>query len=276
MTLTKRLSKEQFTELSSLIYNTCGIQLPEAKQVLLEARLAKRLKVNEMNTMDEYLNMVFKNKKVIHPEEFTSLIDVVTTNKTDFYREPAHYSIMTGTVLPELLADRKKLEMWSAGCSSGEEPYTLAMVMEEYIRNHEHLNYRITATDLSTEVLRTANRGIYEEKKLGDMSAELKSRYFLRSKNREEALVKVNQKIRSRVRFGRLNFMDDDYHMDTKFDIIFCRNVIIYFDRETQKKVLAKLIRQLKTGGYLFIGHSESLHHMQLPVQQVAPTVFKK
>ena len=209
------------------------------------------------------------------------MIDAVTTNKTDFFREPVHFQFLTETVLPEFLAEsavsgRRKFIVWSAGCSTGEEPYTLAMVLNEFAAQHPDLPYSILATDISTRVLEKASAGIYDQHLVEGIPLSLKQKYFLRSKDREKKLVRVVPGLRSCIAFQRVNLMDEHIIVPEKVDAIFCRNVIIYFERATQCKLLDRLCRSLKTGGYLFLGHSETVHGFDLPLVRIASTIYRK
>jgi chemotaxis protein methyltransferase CheR len=181
-------------------------------------------------------------------------------------------------VLPEFINDypNRAVKVWSAGCSSGEEPYTIAMVLNEFSERGRMLNYLITATDLSTQVLNKAIAAVYSEERVAGLPMQLKRKYFLKSKDAAKKTVRLIPQIRSKVQFARLNFMDDVLDVPADFDLIFCRNVIIYFDKPTQEKVIEKLCAKIKPGGYFFLGHSESITGMNLPLQQLKPTIFKK
>lgn len=206
------------------------------------------------------------------------MIDLVTTNKTDFFREPEHYTYLAGQVLPawfEQNGSRRPFAIWSAGCSTGEEPYTMAMVLSEQASVHPGFDYSILATDISTRVLAKAHRAIYDNDRIGPIPAAFKRKYLLRSKDRTQGLVRIVPELRERIRFKRLNFMDEDFGMRGDLDVIFCRNVVIYFDRQTQEKLVNKFCRQLRRGGYLFMGHSETLNGLDVPLVQVCPTVYR-
>jgi chemotaxis protein methyltransferase CheR len=183
------------------------------------------------------------------------------------------------TALPELTsrnASGRPLIIWSAGCSSGEEPYTLAMVLNEYALTHTGFRYRIMATDISTSILKKALMAVYTEEVAGPVPRALKRKYFLRSREPGAGRVRVSPELRGQVEFRRLNFMDPDYGLTEKADAIFCRNVIIYFDRPTQERILRKLAHHLAPGGFLFVGHAETLHDMDLPLTPVAPALYRR
>jgi chemotaxis protein methyltransferase CheR len=211
--------------------------------------------------------------------ELIHLIDVVTTNKTDFFREPGHFSYLVEKALPELTArgdGGRPLLVWSAGCSTGEEPYTLAIVLSEYALSHPGFRFRILATDISTTVLAKAEMGVYSDDTVNPVLSALRRKYFMRSRDARSDRMRVVPELRRLVEFRRLNFMDDDFGIADKADAIFCRNVIIYFDRPTQERILRKLAHHLVPRGYMFVGHSETLHDMDLPLAPVAPALYRR
>ncbi|MDD3567867.1 MAG: methyltransferase domain-containing protein [Bacteroidales bacterium] len=272
-----QLTQDEFDKLSRFIYKESGIKMPPVKKVMLQSRLQKRLRELNMTTFKEYIDFVFSkdglNAEIIH------MLDVVSTNKTDFFREPVHFDFLTSTVLPEFVQQRaglRTIKVWSAGCSSGEEPYTLAIVMADFAEKNPGFDYSIVGTDISTQILQKAVDAVYKEERVSIIPLETKRKYFLKSKDRTNPTVKVVADLRKRVRFGRLNFMDTYYDVPETFDAVFCRNVLIYFDRETQEKVINKLCDKLRPGGYFFLGHSESIMNMDVPLKQVKPTIFKR
>lgn len=270
------LPEKDFRRLSEFIYAECGIKLPPAKKTMLEARLHKRLRALAIPSYSSYCDYLFTPKGV--EQELVHLIDTVTTNTTEFFRESKHFDVLTGRVLPEFVRKRgvaQKLRIWSAGCSTGEEPYTLAMVLSEFARVTAGFRFSLLATDISTQVLRRAMNGVYSEERTGSIPLEYKKRYMLRGKNKSAGLVRFNQEVRSRITFQRLNFMEE-FAFKNPLNVIFCRNVIIYFDRPTQHGLLSRFCSCLQPGGHLFIGHSESITGMDLPLEPVAPTVYRK
>lgn len=271
-----KLSEKDFFRLSRFIQSECGIKMPVPKKVMLEARLRKRLRALGLESYEEYCDFLFSPAGM--EEERLSMINVVTTNKTDFFREPRHFEYLLQSALPELMRLRGAgtKSIWSAGCSTGEEPYTLAMVLSEFAARTPGFNFSLLATDISTLVLERAVRGIYKEERVGPVPLEFKRKYFMRSKDRGKGLVRVAPGLRALVKFRRLNFLDHDFGMRELQDIIFCRNVIIYFDRPTQERVLGRLCRHLVPGGYLFMGHSETLSSLDLPLVSVGPMVYRK
>jgi chemotaxis protein methyltransferase CheR len=273
------INDRDFARLSSFIHNEYGIKMPEGKRVLLESRLRKRLRVLGMNSYSEYCDYLFSPEGA--ENELIHMIDVVTTNKTDFFREPKHFEYLVQTVLPELInrygaTIRRKYTVWSAGCSTGEEPYTLAMVLSEFAEKQHGFYFSILATDISTRVLERAGLGIYKEDAVAPLPTALKMKYILRSKDKNKNLVRVAPELRALIKFRRLNFMDSDFGMKEPVDIIFCRNVIIYFDRPTQEKLLNRFCHHLIPGGYLFMGHSETLNGLGVPIVSAGPMVYRK
>jgi chemotaxis protein methyltransferase CheR len=271
------LSNDDFKRLSTFIYKEYGIKMPEVKRTMLQSRLHKRLRELNMTNYKDYVDYVFskegQDNEVIH------MIDVVSTNKTDFFREPVHFDFLHSTVLPELLrSDRpnRLIKLWSAGCSSGEEPYTLAMSLSDYMLEHPGFDYSILATDISSRILKSAVEAIYKENRIEMLPIQIKKRYLLRSKDRTVPTVRIIPELRRRVTFQRLNFMDNSYNVPDNMDIIFCRNVLIYFDRETQERVINKLCAKLKPDGFFFLGHSESITNFNVPLKQLKPTIFRK
>jgi chemotaxis protein methyltransferase CheR len=210
------------------------------------------------------------------------MIDAVTTNKTDFFREPVHFSFLTERILPEFIHGRgkesgKPFMVWSAGCSSGEEPYTLAIVLSEFAEKNPGFQFIIVATDISTKVLDKARLGIYDEVQIEMIPLMLKQKYFMRSKDRDRGLVRVLPALRSTVQFQRLNLMDEYFAIpEASIDALFCRNVMIYFDRGTQNKLLERFCRYLKIGEHLFLGHSETVQGFNLPLVRMASTIYRK
>ena len=263
------LSNPDFHRLKDFIYDHCGIKITDAKKAMLEARLQKRLRGLGFNSFSQYCGYLFSSDGM--EEELNHMIDRVTTNKTDFFREPVHFDYLTRKVLPEISRLKRTIMVWSAGCSSGEEPYTLAMVLEEF-----GCNFIILATDISTNVLEQAKLAVYDEERIAPIPPELRKKYLLTSKDRTKRLCRITPGLRERMKFRRLNFMDDDFGFREPMDIIFCRNVIIYFDKPTQEGLLNKFCNYLSPRGYIFMGHSETLHGMDVPLIQVAPTIYRR
>jgi len=270
------MGNAEFERFSRLIHSEFGIKMPPSKKVLLQSRFQKRLRALGLSSYEEYCEYVFSPEG--QERERQHLVDVVTTNTTHFFREPKHYGILNDMVLPAIWkrhGTSKEILLWSAGCSSGEEPYTLSMVFSEFAERNQGFRFSILATDISRQILQKAMSAVYALEKADEIPQDLKKKYVLKSKNPEKRLIKMDRAIRNRVRFSQLNFMEN-FRLQTPQDIIFCRNVVIYFDRGTQEVLFRKFCDNLNPGGYLFIGHSESLSGMTLPLRQLAPTVFQR
>ncbi|PKP22596.1 MAG: chemotaxis protein CheR [Bacteroidetes bacterium HGW-Bacteroidetes-21] len=271
-----QLTLTQFRQLSSFIYTEVGIKMPEAKKTMLESRLLKRLRALSIDNFNDYIEYLFSKEGIA--KELVQMLDVVTTNKTDFFREPIHFEYLTQIVIPEYLQKEgfKPMHIWSAGCSTGEEPYTLSMVLEYEVEKGIIPGYNIYATDISTKVLEKAIEAVYQIKTVENIPIDIKRKFFLKHKDPNVKTVRIKPELRSKIVFDRFNFMDETYLSSELYDVIFCRNVIIYFDRQTQEKVITKLCSKIKTGGYLFLGHSESITNLKVPLKSIRPTVFKK
>jgi chemotaxis protein methyltransferase CheR len=270
-----QLSAKNFRRLSAFVSSYSGIKMPSGKQTMLEGRLRRRIRSTGFESLDEYCAYLFDNGGL--DTEAVALIDAVTTNKTDFFREPKHFEYLERQVLPAFVrSGRTSLRLWSAACSVGAEPYTIAMVVAGFAERSRPIDYFILATDLSTDVLAAARKGIYPEGMLAPVPNAYMQRFVKRSSEPNSNLVRIAPALRSKVGFARLNFMDDLYPIGEPMDVIFCRNVLIYFDKPTQAKVLGRLCDHLAPGGYLFIGHSESITGFNLPVRTVANTIFQK
>ena len=269
------MDSDSFERLSAYVTREYGIKLPESKKSMLESRLNKKVKTLGLSSYKEFLDFIFSEEG--KKEELFHVVDLITTNKTDFFREAAHFQYLSREFLPAYKNEfgRNNLKIWSAGCSSGEEPYTIIMAMEEYKKKYPDTTYSILASDVSIRVIQTAHQAVYEIEKIDPVPVELKRNYFLRSKTNPK-LVRVKPQFRNKLQFKRINFMDSNYGlMKSDYDVIFCRNVLIYFNKLTQERVIEKFCSHLKPGGLLFLGHSESIIGMNLPLKQVRPTVYR-
>ncbi len=278
-TSAQHLSDRQFRTIAELIEAQVGIKLPAAKRLMLEGRLHKRVRALEYSDLNEYVEDQFKAGH-LDDGELTHLIDVVTTNKTDFFREPSHFDFMKEIAVPELLKPRTRetcdLKIWSAACSTGMEAYSAAMVLDDMKRAGGRFQFRILGTDISTAVLRLAKTAIYTRDTIEPVPKEFAKRYFLTSRDKSLGEVRVVPELRRSTHFMRMNLMDQTYPVDRDVDIIFCRNVLIYFEKHTQRKVVDRLCSHLRPGGYLMVGHSESMVHSVVPgLKQVQPTIFR-
>ena len=275
---TVQLSDREFRKFSTFIYDTCGIKLPPIKKTMLTARLQKRLRHLKMASFAAYLDYVLSPQG--QEAELCHLIDVVSTNKTDFFREKAHFDVLTSKVLPDLLSRAtyrsRAIRVWSAGCSSGEEPYTLAMVLDDFLSRHSGYDFTILATDICTQVLDKARNAIYLDEMLAPVPAMFRHKYLMRGKGKHKGYHRVVPELRSKVTFKRLNFMDRHFDIRQEIDIIFCRNVIIYFDRSTQETLFKKFHHHLSSRGYLFTGHSESLAGINNLMNRIDSAVYQR
>ena len=273
------LSPESFGRFCQFITTELGIKMSEAKLPMLQSRLQRRLRQLHIASLEEYQEFLFDSPDC--EDERIQFINAITTNKTDFFREPQHFDYLVQTALPKLdpnpsLAVPWRCKVWCAGCSSGEEPYTLSMVLSQYVGQRPGFDFALLATDISTKVLDHAAMGIYDEERVEPVPLALRSKYLLRSKDSIRSQVRIIPELRRKITFHRLNFMDADYGVKDLFEVIFFRNVMIYFSKETQEAVINKLCRHLVPGGYLFVGHSESLAGLQIPVSAVASAVYRK
>lgn len=264
---------------AALASEALGICLPPSKFTMLASRVHQRMRRLSIASIADYERYLFDSE---HSEtELLHFLDVVTTNKTDFFREPAHFELLSSVALPALARERGRgrpwtCRVWSAGCSSGEEVYTLAMVLSEYAAQHSGFEFSVWATDVSSRMLERARHATYPESVIDPVPASLRSKYLLRSRNRSKSLVRIDRSLRDRVQFEHLNFMQPSYAAPGPFDVIFFRNVLIYFDKPTQQAVIQRQCRHLRTGGFLFISHTETLTGLRVPLQPFAPAVFRK
>lgn len=266
------ISVEEFQRLRTIIYEESGIALSDQKRTLLASRLSKRLRELGLETFSDYYDKLMEDPT---REEFTRMLDLISTNKTDFFREPKHFEFLRDVILPNMESERR-IRIWSSACSTGEEPYTIAMTLFENVDNPSQWDFKILASDLSTRVLAKAAAGMYEEERFRDVPPDVLHRHFLRGRGDSAGLFKVKPHLTGTIQFRRINLMDERFPIKTPLDLIFCRNVMIYFDRPTQETLVNKFHRYLKPGGYLFIGHSESLQWVQHPFKAVAPTIYRK
>ncbi|MBW1797093.1 MAG: protein-glutamate O-methyltransferase CheR [Deltaproteobacteria bacterium] len=271
------LNEREYNKFSRYVYDTCGINLHEGKQQLVKARLGKILRERNFRSFSHYYDHVVNDKS---GHELILLLDSISTNLTYFFREAEHFEFLRKKALPETLKRKKGskdncLRLWSAGCSSGEEPYSIAMTISEALDNREKWQVKIRATDLSTKVLTTAGSGIYEKKKIEKIPYELRKRYFQKGDNKWKGYFRVKKDVKKKISFQRLNFMEE-FHFGEPFDVIFCRNVMIYFDNPTKEVLVGKFFRYISDGGYLFIGHAESLTGFEHPFKYIQPSVYQK
>ena len=266
------LDSEQFTKVSHLVYRISGIKLRPGKEGLVKARLMKRLNALGLDTFEAYLDYVEHEPS---RQELSTMIDVLTTNKTSFFREQQHFDYFRQRIVPELQASRQPVRLWSAGCSTGQESYSLAITLRETMPDLDRRDVRILATDLSTQVLQQARQAVYEEDVLADVPQALRRKYFVLVRQAPIPAYEVVDKVRRLVQFARLNLMQQ-WPMHGPFDLILCRNVMIYFDKPTQERLVNRFWQLLRPGGHLFIGHSESLSGISHPYHYIQPAIYVK
>lgn len=262
---------EEFQIIRDLLYAETGITLAPSKSQMVGARLAKRLRRLEMTSLTEYLRLLRTHDP--KGEERQQFINCLTTNKTDFFREKHHFDFLRDVVIPQC-TEKRRIRIWSAACSTGEEPYTLAMTLLENCPKSQGWDVRITASDIDTNVLAAAQAGEYDAER-ADIPKEYLKKYFLQGTGQKANKIAARKELRAIIDFRQVNLMKDRWPVDTELDAIFCRNVIIYFDRPTQEKLMEKLMGHLDPNGYLFLGHSENLHWMADRFVSVAPTTFQ-
>lgn len=247
------ITDNTFKKISNLIYRDIGLKLPLKKKALLKSRLTKRLLELEINDFKEYYKLLLSSKK-----EKLILLNMLTTNVTSFFRGAKQLHFLKNNTLPILSQKlKKRIKVWSAGCSSGEEAYTLGIILDNFFDSSWEID--ILATDVNTNMLDLAQEGIYSENKVKDIPSDLLNRYFIKAKHQNDILYQARFELKSKIRFGILNLNDYNYSLNKKFDIIFCRNVFIYFDKKTRKKVVNNFCHKMKKDSYLFLGNSDNL-----------------
>lgn len=274
------LSVADFQRIAALIGEQVGIRLPPAKRLMVEGRLRKRIRALHLASLRAYGDYLFRQDGL--GSELPYLINAVTTNKTDFFREPEHFELMEKMLVPDLLAQRLAernplLKVWSAASSTGAEAYTIAMVLADMAAQRRDFRYSILGTDVSTDVLAQGRRAIYPAEMIAPVPPGMESRYLMFARRpgpRPE--VRIVPELRRNVQFHRLNLMASSFPIDRDVDIIFLRNVLIYFEKADQAAVISRLIDHLRPGGYLLLGHSESMVGTSITMRQVAPAVFQK
>src|SRR3954470_5294694 len=266
-----------FEKYQALIYKTAGILLSTSKTALLCGRLARRLRSLELETMEQYYEFVTRPEQ---QEELVLMLDAITTNETHFFREPKHFDFLAQRLFPRWKAEAaaatrpRKLRIWSAGCSSGEEPYSLAMILLKNFPASEGWTVEILATDISTQVLKKAEAGIYPVDRASDIPKDLLQAHMLQGTGEREGKMRVGPEAQQVVKFTRVNLIDDTVPVQGMFDAIFCRNVLIYFDMDSKRKVVERLSRHLSRNGLLFVGHSENLAGVTARMKTLAPTIY--
>ncbi|MFW6346311.1 MAG: CheR family methyltransferase [Halomonas sp.] len=269
------LSPADHRRVASFIEREAGIHLPEHKRHLIEVRLRKRQRETGRQSLHDYLN--FALSPAGEATEQLALIDAITTNKTDFFREPAHFEFLCDYLASTPGAGRQSpLRLWSAACSSGEEPYTLAMVLHELSERLDGLTFHVDASDIAPSVLETARRAVYPAARVEPVPMALRRKYLLRSNTPGSEQVKMGPALRRAVSFAPFNLLTGHYPDRAGYDAIFCRNVMIYFGEAERRQVIAQLHGALRPGGLLFIGHSESLGRPNPGFEPLIPSVYRK
>lgn len=267
-----RLGEAEFEAIGRIVYEIAGIDLYRGKEALVRNRLVHRLRALGLERFDEY---VARLEADTTGAELSELIDAITTNETSFFREPQHFEFLQQTILPELRRRGRPIRIWSAGCSTGEEPYTTAIVLREAIPPDDPLDPRILATDISRRVLGVARSAVYSEDGVSRVPKHLRHRYFRRVGTAEERKYAVVETVRRMVRVARLNLFDP-WPMRGPFDVVLCRNVMIYFDRAKQEQLVRRFWEIIAPGGYLFVGHAESLGPLAHAFRYVRPAIYRK
>jgi len=273
------LSPEEFARFAQLITQRLGIRMPEAKLTMLQGRLARRIRQLQLGSFAEYWQYLFRSPDA--EREYVHFVDAITTNKTEFFRESQQLDYLVARALPALDPDTRfhrpwRAAVWCAGCSSGEEAWTLAMMLSEYQAGRPGFDFSILATDISTRVLSQAREATYPRELVEPVPPALRNCYLLSSRDPSRKVVRIVPSLRAKVDFQRLNFMDRTYALKAMSDVIFFRNVMIYFDKPTQETVVNKLCRNLQPGGYLFVGRSESLMGLSVPLRQEGLSIYRK
>lgn len=274
-------AKSYHDHFAEVISRETGIKLPSGKKVMIESRLRRRVQTLGFSSIEDYYRHLFEDGGF--GAERDDVIDLITTNKTDFFREPAHFRFLMNDMLPEILHRKQRLnrpaslKFWSAACSDGSEAFTTAMLLEDAVRNGAEFQYAILGTDISTRMVDTAKRAIYTAEALDPVPSALRTRYTMQGKSEDmRGMARIVPALRSKTNFKHLNLMDESYPVDQDVDIIFLRNVLIYFEPEDQANVIARLARHLTPKGYLVVGHSESMTVKQPNLRQLATAVFQK
>ncbi|MGH8606530.1 MAG: CheR family methyltransferase [Gammaproteobacteria bacterium] len=274
MTRPFAFTPKDFDRLRGLVRRHTGISLSELKQDMVYRRLSPRLKELGLTSFAEYCQRLSES----NGEELEQFTNAITTNLTAFFRELHHFEYLANTALPELIAKKapsRRLRIWSAGCSSGEEAYSLAIVVKESLLDSADWDVRILATDIDSNMLSKARQGIYSQERVQDLSHERLQRLFLKGRGSHRGMVKVVPQLRSLVHFKRLNLLHE-WPMRGPFDIIFCRNVVIYFDQETKRAMFDRFAELMGDGNHLFVGHSESLFRLSDHFHLVHKTIYRK
>jgi chemotaxis protein methyltransferase CheR len=269
------LSDEEFRAFAELVHAKAGINLNSGKKELVRARLAGLVRSGSFTGLADYYDYIINDPT---GDELVRLLDAISTNLTSFFRESKHFRFMVERFLPTLIQEKtktKRLRIWSAGCSTGEEPYSIVMTVFEYFPKPFQSDFKVLGTDLSTRVLQSARAGVYSSDAVREIPVSILRRYFLRGDGKWTGYYRLSPHVRDSVVFRRLNLIEP-FPFRHAFDLIFCRNVMIYFDKKLQADLVARMYRVLEPGGYLFIGHAESLSGINRQFTYIEPTVYRR
>lgn len=268
-----RLTSVQFDRFRALVHARSGIALRPEKQQLLCSRLAKRLRARGLRDFDDYYTLL--TSAACPTDELEQFLNAVTTNKTSFFRESHHFDeLRERVVAPQARKSSPRLRVWSAGCSTGEEPYSILMTVLDALPNYEQADVRVLASDLDSQVLAAGERGVYPRERLEELSSQLVKRWFVEGSGDKAGLIRVRRALRERVAFRRINFVEASWPIRTTFDAIFCRNALIYFEAATQREIVSRLLSYLAPGGCLFLGHSESMAGVRPDLKSLGRTSY--
>jgi chemotaxis protein methyltransferase CheR len=272
----QQLNEEEFIRVQRFMLDNLGIKLSPIKIVMVNSRLIKRLKKTGITNFKDYLDYALSPEGRISGE-FECMIDELTTHKTDFFREPEHFNFLKDQILPNFKQETfHNFKIWSAGCSTGEEAYTMSIILSEFQQTSPSFDFTIFATDISNASVMKAVRAIYNKDSISVVDKSFVKKYFLVSKDSAENKIRVAKSLREKVHFSILNLVDDYFFQSNSLDVVFCRNTLIYFDDNSKKMVVNKLIEKVKPGGHLFVGLSETISHFSTAIRQVSPSVYIK
>lgn len=270
--MVENVDRKTFDKFRNIVYEKSGISLGEGKEALVMARVSKRMRVLGISGFTEYLKYVMQDET---EDEIVNLLDVISTNVTSFFREPDHFEFLHNVVSEWSASGHKRFRFWSAASSSGEEPYSMAITLMETLRESKS-DVKILATDISTRVLEKCKSGVYEKSKLAGVSPLILDRYFESSREGGKTFYRAKDLLKDLITFTRINLSAPSFPMQGPLDVVFCRNVMIYFDKATRAKLVAEIHRLLKKGGYLIVGHSESLMGIETDFKVIKPSIYKK
>lgn len=274
----QKLLEKDFKRIQEFMLNNLGVKLSPIKIVMVNSRLIKRLKASGIHNFPDYLDYVFSLEGK-RSGELQCMIDELTTHKTEFFREADHFEILKKTVLPEFVQNRNShFSIWSAGCSTGEEAYTMAMLLNDFKTINPGFDYSIHASDVSKAVVEKAKKGVYRKSLINTIDPSLFRKYFTQNKEKEghEDEFQIAKVFRDKINFSVLNLVDSYRFPQSSLDVIFCRNTLIYFDDKAKREVVNKFIDKIKPGGYLFVGLSETVSQFSSRIKQISPSAYKK